>query len=118
MALGKNEFHYASSLPQDRSEPIFTISSAAPTNVTKIHITDLKVSATNLATVEFGVISTTATDIQNIKFDLGTTDSVSFGWKLPYPILIPATTGETRYFAGSASDTGVKYVIDGYIEKV
>ena len=118
MTFGKNEFHYASSLPQNRSEAIFTISTAAPTNITKVHVTDLKASATGSSTIEFGIISTTATSIQNLKFDLGTTDNINFSWELPYPVLIPATTGETRYFAGSASATGVRYVIDGYVETV
>ena len=109
-------FQYSSSLPA-ANEKLFDVGSTDALTIRKLHITDLKISNTNAAskTVKFHVASVSAAG-QALEFDVPGTTCVNYSWQVPHQFNWVSSTLEHRPFVGSASATGIKYSITGYVE--
>jgi len=80
-----------------------------------VRITDVKMSCATAVTVKF--YSEYGTAGNALEFDLPANSVIGLQWELPPRFLIEGTTGATRNMVASASGTGIKYTISGYIEK-
>ncbi len=96
------------------AEDIFTIGTAN-TNLRKIRITDIIVTGTDAErTIKFYPENTS---IQPIDLTIGSGQNLTHTFTLPYEMDVTASTQVTRSIVASASATGCKYIICGYLEK-
>jgi len=106
-----SEFQYSSALTASKTN-IIDVGTA--TNSYTIKVTDLKMTNATAVTVKFYQASTSN---KGLEFDIPENSVTNLTWEMPYGISIVSSSGESRPFVGSASGTGVKYSISGYIEK-
>lgn len=109
-----SEFHYSSALSASKEN---IIDRGTTNNKSyNILISDLKMSCGGSArTVKF--YQATVSGGKSIELDMPADTIANLTWEIPFKIYMTASTTESRPFVGSASGTGVKYSISGYIEK-
>jgi hypothetical protein len=108
-----SEFHYASSMGAT-GEAIITIGTANTSNY-KIKITDLKMTCGGTARTAKLFLS--SSDAQALEFDMPANSVQNLSWEIPFGMSVVASTLEPKRFLASASGTGIKYSVSGYIEK-
>ena len=109
------EFHFSSAIAASRQTilPIASVDSSFK----RIRITDLKMTCGGTArTVKFYVASY-STYGKALEFDMPANSITNFAWEIPYVFSVVSSTLETRPLVSSASGTGVKFSISGYVEK-
>lgn len=108
-----NEFNYASSMPITK-QSIITVGTANNSTRKTVCVTDIKMSCATAANVKFYVSSYAGGKTLNLT--LAANSCQNFTFITPYKVTMLSSTVETRRFVASASVTGVKYFISGYIE--
>ena len=109
-----NEFRYSSAIgiTKDSFLDIGTVNNES----VGVRITDIKMSCATAVTVKFYCASY-GTAGKALEFDLPTTSVTDLKWEIPPRFFIKGTTTENRNMMASASGTGIKYSVSGYIEK-
>ena len=111
-----NEFHYSSAGAIAGEYFVASVGTTGGANLRKtIRITDLKATCATAATIQ---IIGKGADIlpQGLDFDLPANGSYNFSWITPYKMSLVSSTTAAVGFVASASGTGVKYSVSGFID--
>ena len=108
-----SEFRYSSTI--GITEDSFLNIGTANNDDIAVRITDIKMSCATTVTVKF--YSEYGTAGNALEFDLPANSVTGLQWELPPRFFVKGTTGATRNMVASASVTGIKYTVSGYIEK-
>lgn len=111
------QFQYSSAIPATKETIAgLALGTADATTERDIRITDLKMSCGGTGrTIKLYTASYSSE--QALEFDVPANTIVDLHWDVPYKLTMLSSTAETRRFVASASGTGVKYSVSGYIEK-
>ena len=110
-----NEFRFSSAMAAS-TESFLNIGTANTEN-TVVRITDLKMSCGGSARTVKLYCASYGTAGQALEFDLPANSVTDLKWDIPPKFLVAGTTGQVRNMVSSATGTGVKFTVSGYIEK-
>ena len=108
-----SEFRYSSAI--GIAEDSFLSIGTVNNDDIAVRITDVKMSCGTAVTVKF--YNEYGTAGKALEFDLPANSVNNLQWDIYPRFFVEGTTGETRNMVASASGTGIKYSISGYIEK-
>lgn len=109
-----NNFNYASAMPITK-QTIFTLGTVDNSSRKTINITDLKMTCATAVNIKF-FVSSYASFGRTLNLNLSANSTHNFTWETPYKVSMVSTTVIPRRFVASASVTGVKYFMSGYLE--